>query len=384
MAGGSPPHWDIFCNVVDNYGDIGVCWRLARQLADEFGFAVRLWVDDLSAFQPLFPALEVERDTQFCQGVEVRRWASPFPSVEPADVVVEAFACQLPAGYVSAMVERQPRPLWINLEYLSAEDWVAGCHGLPSPHPQLPLVKHFFFPGFTAASGGVLREAGLTAARDAFQAGGEQQAAWWASLGIADLAPDALKVSLFCYANPALTQLLDAWATGSVPVVCLAPNGAVGNAVAQFFGEAQAQPGSRYTRGNLTAQIFPFLEQTHYDRLLWACDCNFVRGEDSFVRAQWAARPLVWQIYPQEQDAHHPKLQAFLDLYGAELSETAARAQRELWWAWNGVGEIAPAWRNFQAERAALEAHARRWADDQEKIGGLAANLVKFCNFMIK
>ncbi|WP_187492385.1 elongation factor P maturation arginine rhamnosyltransferase EarP, partial [Pantoea agglomerans] len=22
--------WDIFCTVVDNYGDIGVTWRLAR------------------------------------------------------------------------------------------------------------------------------------------------------------------------------------------------------------------------------------------------------------------------------------------------------------------------------------------------------------------
>ena len=45
--------WDIFCTVVDNYGDIGVCWRLARQLAAEHGFAVRLWVDDLASFARL-------------------------------------------------------------------------------------------------------------------------------------------------------------------------------------------------------------------------------------------------------------------------------------------------------------------------------------------
>ncbi|MBY0444112.1 MAG: elongation factor P maturation arginine rhamnosyltransferase EarP, partial [Burkholderiales bacterium] len=37
--------WDIFCRVIDNYGDIGVCWRLARQLSFEHGFAVRLMVD---------------------------------------------------------------------------------------------------------------------------------------------------------------------------------------------------------------------------------------------------------------------------------------------------------------------------------------------------
>jgi hypothetical protein len=23
-------HWDIFCRVIDNFGDIGVCWRLAH------------------------------------------------------------------------------------------------------------------------------------------------------------------------------------------------------------------------------------------------------------------------------------------------------------------------------------------------------------------
>ena len=26
-------HWDMFCRVIDNYGDIGVCWRLAADLA---------------------------------------------------------------------------------------------------------------------------------------------------------------------------------------------------------------------------------------------------------------------------------------------------------------------------------------------------------------
>ena len=55
----SRPQWDVFCAVVDNYGDIGVCWRLSRQLAAEHGIAVRLWVDDLKPFARLCPAVDV-------------------------------------------------------------------------------------------------------------------------------------------------------------------------------------------------------------------------------------------------------------------------------------------------------------------------------------
>jgi uncharacterized repeat protein (TIGR03837 family) len=55
------------------------------------------------------------------------------------------------------------------------------------------------------------------------------------------------------------------------------------------------------------------MSQTEFDHLLWACDMNFVRGEDSLVRALWAGKPWVWQIYPQDDLAHHAKLQALCD-----------------------------------------------------------------------
>ncbi len=161
--------WDLFCNVVDNFGDIGVSWRLARQLAAEHGASVRLWVDDLVVFRRLAPTLDAGADVQLLGGIEVRRWFTPFPAVEPADVVVETFGCELPASYVEAMAARARPPVWINLEYLSAEPWVGGCHGLPSPHPRLPLTKYFFFPGFAPGTGGVLFERGLAGRRLAFQ-----------------------------------------------------------------------------------------------------------------------------------------------------------------------------------------------------------------------
>src|SRR5690606_18746136 len=151
----APLRWEIFCAVVDNLGDVGVCWRLARQLAAEHGAQVRLWVDDLVTLRRLLPAADAAADAQSIGGVEVRRWATPFVPVEAADVVVETFGCDLPQEHVAAMKARPVAPVWVNLEYLSAESWVGRCHGLPSPQP--PLTKYFYFPGFSADTGGVLK-----------------------------------------------------------------------------------------------------------------------------------------------------------------------------------------------------------------------------------
>ncbi|HLA30581.1 MAG TPA: elongation factor P maturation arginine rhamnosyltransferase EarP, partial [Pseudomonas sp.] len=142
------PTWDIFCSVVDNYGDIGVTWRLARQLVAEHKVEVRLWVDDLGAFVRLCPEADTQAVVQLQQGVEIRQWPAPWQPVEAADVVIEAFACLLPEAYVAAMAARPAKVLWLNLEYLSAEEWVEGCHGLPSLQSN-GLQKFFFFPGFT-------------------------------------------------------------------------------------------------------------------------------------------------------------------------------------------------------------------------------------------
>src|SRR3981081_1002952 len=105
--------------------------------------------------------------------------------VRPADIVVEGFGVRLPENYLAAMAERDPRPAWINLEHLSAEEWIDGCHGLPSPHPSLPLVKYFFFPGFAGGTGGLRIERDLVKPRDAFQSDAHAVARFWHALEIA-------------------------------------------------------------------------------------------------------------------------------------------------------------------------------------------------------
>jgi uncharacterized repeat protein (TIGR03837 family) len=359
--------WDIFCAVVDNYGDIGVCWRLARQLAAEQGFAVRLWVDDLASLQRLCPEADPAHECQTLRGVEVRQWGEPFPAVESADVVIEAFACELPASYVQAMVRRAQRPAWINLEYLSAESWVDGFHGGASPHPALPLTKYFYFPGFTETSGGLIRERDLGRDFDA--------AEFWRGHGLAQPQAGETRISLFGYENAGVSGLLQAWAESSAPVNCLLPEGRIAPQVYDWFGKRAAV----MQRGNLTVRLLPFLEQDDYDRLLWACDCNFVRGEDSFVRAQWAGKPFVWHIYPQQDDVHWPKLEAFLDRYCAELPPEAAQAVRGFWHAWNSGENTQAGWREFWRNRAALDRHAEAWKAALQAQKNLVEKLVTFC-----
>lgn len=365
--------WDIFCTVVDNYGDIGVCWRLAQQLADQYEADVRLWVDRLQTLAQLCPAVLPDADRQRVGPVEIRHWHADFPQVEAADVVIEAFACQLPERYIEAMAHRATAPVWINLEYLSAEAWVEGCHRLPSPQRLWPLPKHFFFPGFTPRTGGLLRERDLLADRAAFDSAAE--ADFWRSIGVPARSDPELRVSMFCYQNASLPDLLRCWAEGRDPVTVLATPGQAADQVAAWFGEPLV-PGMRLQRASLSVYALPFLPQASFDRLLWACDVNFVRGEDSFVRAQWAGRPFVWQIYPQAEEVHWGKLEAFLSRYLDDF-ETPDVVQR-CWNAWNGRGDITSAWSDFAANRRAIEQHGKVWAAALDQMGNLANNLICF------
>jgi len=156
------------------------------------------------------------------------------------------------------------------------------------------------------------------------------------------------------------------------------PQGSAVDAVAGFFGAESPGAGEVLQSGQLTVRLIPFLEQSEYDKLLWACDINFVRGEDSFVRAQWAARPFVWQIYPQANNAHQVKLHAFLDLYTAGMPADMAAAVRALWHGWNGAGQPGNTWPAFAAHQAALAQHGENWAEQLNRLGDLASNLVRF------
>ena len=352
--------WDIFCKVIDNFGDIGVCWRLTADLASR-GHRVRLWVDDASALAWLAPgALEGRRP-----GIQVMGWAQAqdadiLADLPAADVWIEGFGCEIPPEFVAHRFRSstsvnsglKAAPVWLDLEYLSAEPFVERSHGLPSPVMHGPAgghTKFFFYPGFTNHTGGLLRECNLTAR----QANFDRQA--WLQLHDIPWKGERL-VSLFCYEPAALHDLLSLLQQEQTATRLLVTHGRAATAVRRlidFSGHDTENPVAG-TWQLLTFSFLPLLAQTDYDHLLWSCDLNFVRGEDSLVRAIWAGKPFVWQIYPQRDDAHHAKLETLLDAVAAPDS------WRDFHLAWNSIGNRRLNFPDLPVWRAAVQMATRQ------------------------
>jgi len=373
--------WDIFCKVIDNFGDIGVSWRLAADLAAR-GQRVRLWIDDTSALAWMAP--------DGYAGITVMRWADPINvtclEATPCDVLVEAFGCEVAPEFIAACNRiyldgsqtKALRPLWINLEYLSAEPFVARNHGLTSPISSGPAVgwrKVFYYPGFTPGTGGLLREPGLLQ-----RCMGFERCAWLRQQGI-DWRGEIL-MSLFCYEPTALAELVNDLERNGLdgqPVRLLVAAGRATEAIKSVLGEKipanfhqiRLQP-NKYGRKQLFISYLPLFTQTEFDHLLWASDINFVRGEDSMVRAIWAGKPFIWQIYPQDDGAHRPKLEAFLDMLAAP---PALRAFHRVW---NGLAEEAlPSLTEMPAWQATAGQAQARLAEQRDLTTGLIKYALK-------
>jgi len=334
-----PLRWDLFCRVVDNYGDLGVCRRLALNLAT-LKQAVRLWVDDAALMRTMAPDIPLPGPTAVKDpGVAWVHWRHAHEagcSQEPGDVVVEAFGCDPPAAFVERMVRRsvqegQAAALWINLEHLSAEDHVERSHGLPSPQgsgPGAGLTKWFFYPGFTPRTGGLLREAGLQERRRCFDL-----PAWLRGVGVP--VEGERRVAVFAYPQAPLESLMDSLTATAlndgIPVRLMLTTGPLQLRARRWLQQrALAWPALQLTP-------LPWLGSQEFDHLLWACDLNLVRGEDSPVRAIWAGQPFIWQFYPQHDGVHALKLKAFRDRVLAAGAGAWLTALDPWWRAWNSL-----------------------------------------------
>jgi hypothetical protein len=360
---------DLFCRVIDNYGDIGVCWRLARQLSHEHAAHVRLIVDDLNAFTVIAPEIDPKLERQSLNGIDVIAWQAA-SSLLPAAVVIEAFACDPPDAYVRAMAASAIKPIWINLEYLSAEAWIEDVHGMPSPHPRLPLTKFFFCPGFTEKSGGLIREKALRPEPpSSIPSPSGAGLGWRQSEGaltvdgpqstIPHPGPPPLRegdkprLFAFCYPHAplrALASALDATVTIASPI-------------------SDCDPIWQHTER---------VPQTEFDALLANFDVLVVRGEDSFLRAQFAAKPLIWHIYPTTDNAHLIKLDAWLNRYCRNLNSDAASAYRSASHAFNTSNSDPAAYARLTPHLPALAVHAHTWRATLFAQDDLATQLLRF------
>ncbi len=380
--------WDIFCKVVDNFGDIGVCWRLCVNLASR-GHMVRLWVDDASALAWMAP--------QGCNGVEVlecrdeQAVAKVYASNRAlrdsiSDVLVDTFGCDfaiyLIANYAintSTTIKNDTKnqPVWLNLEYLTAESFAERAHTLPSPQhtgAAAGWTQRYFYPGFNERTGGLLGENDLFERQKTFNKG-----VWLSQLLAAEqhtFNQETSYISLFCYEPVALEALIDQLVNAKTPTCLLVTAGRAAAAVKSVLEHKKSTEPSYLINSLLSILFIQHLTQLDYDHLLWSCDLNFVRGEDSLVRAIWAAKPFIWQIYPQEDGAHHAKLNAFLEMMNAPASLKLAHS------AWNASQEEQTASRQG-LKLPALE--LQHWAQSAQNLrkklqrqDDLVSNLVHF------
>jgi uncharacterized repeat protein (TIGR03837 family) len=292
--------WVIFCRVIDNLGDAGVCWRLAQQLNREFGKEVELVIDRPELLGP-FGA-----NDSLSSRITITTWNEQTVPVLGA-ITISAFACALPQRYLQNMLNHlrqygfENKRYWFNLEYLSAQDWVESHHLLSSTKtmdttgPQTDqsspffINETFFFPGFSSKTGGLIRES--------FAVNNKlNRLSLRKRLGIQE---GSFAVSLFCYPDAPIESLCNALLT-------LAKN----RPIHLLLTAGISLPSS--ANSNFQYETLPFLSQHNYDELLSACDLNFVRGEDSLVRAIWARNPFIWQAYPQDQATQQDKLSALL------------------------------------------------------------------------
>jgi uncharacterized repeat protein (TIGR03837 family) len=344
--------WDIFCQIVDNYGDAGICWRLARSLASHQQ-KIRLFCDDMATFKLIMTGAPPTSE------IQVLPWEDSYSNarhpLESPDVVIEAFACELPTRYITGLLINPIKPLLINLEYLSAEAWVGDFHAKPSPQNN-GLTKYFFFPGFQENTGGLLVDP-LPELSSTTPSPPPSLSSIWSQLN-----PHAQRISIFCYPGAPLTEWLHHLNAIQLPMDILLA-----------FGNAELLSLQNSKWANLNLISLPFLPQDDFDWLLRNSDFNIVRGEDSFVRAQLAAKPFIWNIYPQSDQVHEIKLDAFLDLYlknaDPKLSGIFRQAMRwdppSRWWTY--LGE----WQK----------HAHAWNKTlrlSQADGGLSTRLLNF------
>jgi uncharacterized repeat protein (TIGR03837 family) len=349
--------------VIDFFGDIGVAWRIAKQLKVDFNIEVHLLVDDLVTTKRLIPSIDLSLQKQTINGINICHYDFSEDSTSlppPPDFVFNLFNIDLPHSYKTLIKRKKSK--YIAIEYLSAEPWVDNFHLKPSIDPQSGLIKTYFYPGFTNQTGGLIREKGLFLRREAFNQSRRKK--FIQSLG-GD--PNLYSISLFYYPIQKIEVFLDVIDHIKKP--------------AQFFIPQYLFDLLKLKNNYQFIHIipYPFLNHDDFDNLLWSCDLNFVRGEDSWTRAIWAGKPFIWQPYIQENNIHLIKLKAFLKRYceacDQDLSEILIKMHDD--WSNNKFNEVL--WRDFFKQQARLEAFVLKQSHHYFKEASFVESLVDYC-----
>lgn len=305
---------DIFCEIIDNYGDIGVVYRTAKELQKIFPKSkIRAFLNKLDEFKKINSQV-LDLPSQNIDGIEYITFdylRDNANELLTAQVIIEAFGCQIPKEYIEIAYDNSE--LLINLEYLSAEDWIEDFHLQSSPLGRGKLKKVFFMPGFTEKSGGVIADSNYL---ERIQRVLENKE-FYEKKYLSDIEDRENKIigTLFSYEKN-FTPLLEDLKKLDKDVVILAMGEKTQDSLRKIlknFSIEDFRNSLKY--GKIEIRFLNFLNQEEYEELINIVDFNFVRGEDSFIRAVLTGKPYMWHIYCQEEYAHMDKIEGFLDKY---------------------------------------------------------------------
>ena len=312
---------DIFCEIIDNFGDIGVVYRISKELKKIFqNVRIRIVLNRLEEFKAINKKVK-DVDYQEIDGlicVTEKYVKENMESFGVSDVFIEAFGCNVPEEYVKAAKENSK--LWINLEYLSGEKWIEDFHLCESLIDSKTLKKIFFMPGFSEKSGGVIIDSGFL---ERMKYGKENRDEVFKKYFKDFDLKDKFIGTVFSYEKN-FENLLETLKNYEKETVLLL----MGEKTQKSFSEILKKNltedyGNIVKYGKITMIYSDFFSQEEYEEIISASDFNFTRGEDSFVRGIILRKPFMWHIYLQEEKAHMDKIKAFTERFkeSVEVSE---------------------------------------------------------------
>lgn len=366
----------ILCKVVDNFGDIGVVYRLARAIEDvksKFNditdLKIRIVVDNLKSFSMLVPQIKPELDYQMYNGWEIFQWENnqlcfdEF-SKNPPQIILECFQCGRPQWLDELLfVKKVPNVVnIIMIDYLTGEDYAEDFHCLQSLTRSARVKKVNFMPGFTKKTGGLILDKAFV-----------------------DSLEKAQKIKSNEENNKFLELVFFSYQKDLVPVI---------KAFEEYEKKSEKKVNVRLAKGagfesfidsweksdkNIHIEELDFIPQEEWDFLLCKTPLLFIRGEDSLARACLSGNPFVWHAYPQSEDYHLVKVQGLLNQLKPFFTENEYIIVENCWKIYNGEeGDLQNAVEEFLFNYDKIRIGFEKFATNLKKNGDLAFHLMTF------
>lgn len=300
----------VLCKVVDNFGDIGVVFRLCRALSElKKNLEIRLVVSNLDSFAKISKGIDSTKTFQEFRGWKVFDWNDSALckkefSKNPPEFILECFQCGRPEWLEELLFSPQfnLNVQIVNVEYLTAESWADDFHLLKSGTRSAKIKKINFMPGFTKKTGGLILDKNFMRCLSEKKFALNLVKQNLDKKILSEDFSDSFKILIFSYPKnfDFLASAIKEFSFLKKIIVFVASGAGADSAKISL------------KKFKVDFVCLPFMQQEVWDAFLSLMDFSFVRGEDSFSRCCLFGNPFIWNIYPQEEEFHIVKLNAFL------------------------------------------------------------------------